>query len=87
MPTTLRALGFARTLVFSRMTIALLLMAALGVFVPYARAGAGKSTARKHSRLHVLAHAFVNVTVPGAGHNDLRDKALFRQKLDSVLAL
>lgn len=49
------------------MTIALLLMAALGVFVPYARAGAGKSTARKHSRLHVLAHAFVNVTVPGAG--------------------
>ena len=27
------------------------------------------------------------VTVPGGGHNDLRDKPLFRTKLDSVLSL
>lgn len=27
------------------------------------------------------------VTVPGGGHNDLRDKPLFRAKLDSVLSL
>lgn len=27
------------------------------------------------------------VTIPGGGHNDLRDKPLFRAKLDSVLAL
>ena len=46
--------------------------------VPYSNASRLKPLLKKGDEF---------VTVPGAGHNDLRDKALFRQKLDSVLAL
>lgn len=56
-----------RSFLFSRKIMALALAAALGVVVPCARAGSGKSAARRHPRLHALTRAFVNVTLPGAG--------------------
>ena len=37
----------------------------LGVVMPYA--SARKTAAQRHPRLHALAHAFVNATLPGAG--------------------
>lgn len=46
--------------------------------VPYSNASRLKPLLKKGDEF---------VTVPGAGHNDLRDQTLFREKLDSVLSL
>jgi uncharacterized protein YcbK (DUF882 family) len=59
LPTSLRSLVFSRTLAI------LVTIALLGVVVP--SASARKTGTRKHTRIHALAHAFVNAVLPGAG--------------------
>jgi uncharacterized protein YcbK (DUF882 family) len=54
-----------RSITLSRKVAVFFTIAVLGILVP--AAGARKSMARKHPRLHVLAHAFVNVALPGVG--------------------
>jgi uncharacterized protein YcbK (DUF882 family) len=50
---------------FRRLTI-LAIVALIGIAVPSASA-IKPAAVHRHSRLHALAHAFVNVTLPGAG--------------------
>ena len=58
---------------FRRFTI-LAIVAIVGVAVPSARAT--KPVAHRHPRLHALAHAFVNVALPGVGFLPDYDDAL-----------
>lgn len=59
LPVSLCSLAFARRLAI------VAIMALAGIVVPQAQAR--KSVARRHPRLHALAHAFVDVTVPEVG--------------------
>jgi uncharacterized protein YcbK (DUF882 family) len=57
-----------RSFLSSRKAVALLIAFLVGVIVPYASANGRKTAAaRKHPRLHMLTHAFVNAALPGVG--------------------
>lgn len=59
LPASLRALAFPRRIAV------LFILAAVAVVAP--QANAAKPVARKHPRLHAMARAFVNATLPAAG--------------------
>lgn len=56
-----------RSIAYFRQLAIVAVVALAGVAVPSASASARKAVTHRHPRLHALAHAFVDVTVPGVG--------------------